>query len=98
MISPWKWLFASLAGVLIAASIVWVARVAMGYGPNPTNLWRNASISRSGSLESLRPRGGGLRTLRTGDRAGNFVSGPTRGRNESRALALEGDEACWRSK
>jgi hypothetical protein len=44
MISPWKWLFASLAGVLIAASIVWVARVAMGYGPNPTNLWRNASM------------------------------------------------------
>jgi hypothetical protein len=61
MISPWKWLFASLAGVLIAASVVWVARVAMRYGPNPTNVGRNASISTSGSLESLRLRGGGLR-------------------------------------
>lgn len=52
MISPWKWLFASLAGVLIAASVVWVARVAMRYGPNPTSVWRNASISTIGSLQS----------------------------------------------
>jgi hypothetical protein len=33
----------------------------MRYGPNPTNVGRNASISTSGSLESLRLRGGGLR-------------------------------------
>src|SRR5262245_60247724 len=75
MLSTWKWLFASLAGVLIAASVVWVARVAMRYGPNSTNLWRNASLSTPGSLESSRPRGGGREVLRKGDRTGNFVSG-----------------------
>jgi hypothetical protein len=35
MISPWRWLFASLAGVLVAASGVAVARMAMRLGAKP---------------------------------------------------------------
>jgi hypothetical protein len=35
MISPWEWVFASLAGVLVAASGVAVARMAMRLGAKP---------------------------------------------------------------
>ncbi len=69
MISPWKWLFASLAGVLVAA----VMRMAMRLGPKPAGSWRHTSASTNGSVERLTRGGGGLVTVRERDRSGDFI-------------------------
>jgi hypothetical protein len=73
IISPWKWLFASLAGVLVAASVVAVMRMAMRLGPKPAGSWRHTSASTNGSVERLTRRGGGLVTVRERDRSGDFI-------------------------
>jgi hypothetical protein len=76
MISPWKWLVATLAGVLVAASVVVVARMGIRHAGNPATLWRNTSSSAKGSLERLKWRGNSARAERERERSGEFVADP----------------------
>jgi len=78
MISPWKWLVATLAGVLVAASLVAVARMGINHAGNPASLWRNVSTSAKGIVASL-TRGGGTTAEREGERRSDFVLDPPAG-------------------
>lgn len=71
--------FASLAGVLVAASVVAVVRMAMRHGTNPAVSWRHTSASTRGNVERLAKPGGGLVRVRERERTGDFIADPASG-------------------
>jgi len=94
MIPPRKWLFASPAGVLVAAGVVAVVRMAMRLGSNLAVSWRHTSAATTGNVERLAKPGGGLVRVRERERSGDFIADPSVGAaTESRGLALVGDGA-----